>query len=138
MTLGLREMIEERDNTIRKLSRKINKLEATLKKSILTRALSDKERQGSGDGNNYLEMLKMEVNKTKHLEDTITLITRRINAILQDLAQDNSFTDNSEELKQMLEELDMQNNSFSLDYLEQEGNISFNISQEWIKNIDIL
>lgn len=82
MTLGLREMIEERDNTIRKLSRKINKLEATLKKSILTRALSDKERQGSGDGNNYLEMLKMEVNKTKHLEDTITLITRRINAIL--------------------------------------------------------
>lgn len=38
----------------------------------------------------------------------------------------------------MLEELDMQNNSFSLDYLEQEGNISFNISQEWIKNIDIL
>ncbi len=132
-------MIEERDNTIRKLTRKINKLEATLKKITLTRASSDKERQGTGDGNNYFKMLKMEVNKTKQLEDMITLITCRINAILQDLAQDNSFTDNSEELKQMLEELDMQNNnSFSSDQLEQEGKTSFNISQEWMKNIDIL
>jgi len=58
-------MIEERDNTIRKLTRKINKLEATLKKITLTRASSDKERQGTGDGNNYFKMLKMEVNKTK-------------------------------------------------------------------------
>ena len=75
-------MIEERDNTIRKLSRKIYRLEATLKKTTLMMTGSDKERQRTGDGNNYFEMLKMEVNKTKQLEDIITIITRRINAVL--------------------------------------------------------
>jgi hypothetical protein len=84
-------------------------------------------------------MLKVQVNKTKQLEDIITLMARRINAVLEDLAQDNSYTDNSEELKNMLEELELQNDvSFSSDYFEQEGNTSFSISQEWMKNIDIL
>lgn len=84
-------------------------------------------------------MLKAEVNKTKQLEDIIVNMTRRINSILEDLAHDNSFTDNSEELKHMLEQLELQNNvSVSSEYLDLEGNTSFSISQEWIKNIDIL
>lgn len=55
-------------------------------------------------------MLKAEVNKTKHLEDIIKDISQRVNLILADLSQDNSFTDNSEELRQMLEELELQQN----------------------------
>jgi hypothetical protein len=47
-------------------------------------------------------MLKAEVNKTKQLEDIIKEITQRIGAILEDIAQDNSLTDNSEELRHML------------------------------------
>jgi hypothetical protein len=84
-------------------------------------------------------MLKAEVNKTKQLEDIIMSMTRRINSILEDLAQDNSFTDNSEEIKHMLEQLELQNNlSVSSDCFDPEGNTSFSISQEWIKNLDIL
>lgn len=55
-------------------------------------------------------MLKAEVNKTKHLEDIIKDISQRVNLILGDLSQDNSFTDNSEELRQMLEELEAPQN----------------------------
>lgn len=55
-------------------------------------------------------MLKAEINKTKHLEDIIKDISQRVNLILADLSQDNSFTDNSEELRQMLEELELQQN----------------------------
>lgn len=55
-------------------------------------------------------MLKAEVNKTKHLEDIIKDISQRVNLILADLSQDSSFTDNSEELRQMLEELELQQN----------------------------
>lgn len=84
-------------------------------------------------------MLRMEVEKTKQLEEMITVMTRRINGVLEELAQDNSFTDNSEQLRNFIEALDYQNEtSFSSDYLEQDGDSSFNISQEWMKNIDIL
>lgn len=83
-------------------------------------------------------MLKAEVNKTKHLEDIIKDISQRVNLILADLSQDNSFTDNSEELRQMLEELELQQNQTvseeDMSLLQQ----SFSISQEWTKNIDIL
>ena len=81
----------------------------------------------------------MEVEKTKQLEDMITIMTRRINGVLEELAQDNSFTDNSEQLRNFIEALDYQNQtSFSSEYLEQDGDSSLNISQEWMKNIDIL
>lgn len=54
-------------------------------------------------------MLRMEVEKTKQLEDMITIMTRRINGVLEELAQDNSFTDNSEQLRNFIEALDYQN-----------------------------
>lgn len=53
MTLGLREMIEERDRTIRKLSKKIDKLEATLKKTTVTKTTSLKNQEGSNEENDY-------------------------------------------------------------------------------------
>lgn len=63
-------------------------------------------------------MLKAEVNKTKHLEDIVKDISQRVNIILADLSQDDSFTDNSEELRQMLEELEApQNQTVSEDFL---------------------
>lgn len=59
MTSGLREIIEERDKTIRKLSKKIDKLEATLKKTGLNKLGSDNSMRGDNEDNNYFEMLKM-------------------------------------------------------------------------------
>ena len=53
MTLGLREMIEERDRTIRKLSKKIDKLEATLKKTTVTKATGKLNQEGSNQENDY-------------------------------------------------------------------------------------
>lgn len=39
----------------------------------------------------------------------------------------------------MLDQLDIQNSiSVSSDFLDPEGNTSFSISQEWMKNIDLL
>lgn len=40
-------------------------------------------------------MLKLEVNKSKELEDIIMEMTKRINLILSEITSDNSFTDNS-------------------------------------------
>lgn len=40
-------------------------------------------------------MLKAEVGKTKQLEDIVKSMLTRINLLLEELAKDNSFTDNS-------------------------------------------
>ena len=138
LTSGLREMIEERDRTIRKLSKKIDKLEATLKKTTVTKATGQKNHEGSNEENNPFEMLEAEVHKTKQLSDIIKDISQRVGLILADLSQDNSFTDNSEELRQMLVELELQQSQTVSEEDELFNEHSFSISQEWSKNIDIL
>lgn len=46
-------MIEERDRTIRKLSKKIDKLEATLKKTTITKATGQNQQEGGSVENDY-------------------------------------------------------------------------------------
>lgn len=44
------------------------------------------------------------------LEEIIDDITDRVNSILEGLSQDNTFTDNSEEIKEMLRMIDISRN----------------------------
>lgn len=46
-------MIEERDRTIRKLSKKVDKLEATLRKTTITKATGQNNQEGSNEKNDY-------------------------------------------------------------------------------------
>lgn len=51
-------MVEDRDKTIRTLTKKIDKLQSNLKKTALVKNSSNHEQQNSEE-NNYFEMLKL-------------------------------------------------------------------------------
>ena len=50
----------------------------------------------------HLQLLKTEILKTNKLEEILEEITGRINVILEDLSHDNTITENSEEIKEMV------------------------------------
>ena len=59
--LELVNLLEDKDKTIRKLTKKIEKLEDTIKKSTTGRAFQDKKNEDSDNDNKYLQLLKAEI-----------------------------------------------------------------------------
>ena len=52
-------LVEDKDRTIRKLSKRIEKLEETLKKTMKEKGFQDKKVEESSDNDNkYLQLLK--------------------------------------------------------------------------------
>jgi len=64
-------MLEEKDRTIRKLSKKIDKLEDTLKKTTTDKLKGITIQGGKNDQNMHFQMLKAEIEKSKRLEDIL-------------------------------------------------------------------
>ena len=62
------------------------------------------------------QMIGAEINRANNLEFIIEELSSRINAILEELAQENSLTDNTEEIRQMLHMMSIssENRSVSL------------------------
>jgi hypothetical protein len=133
------QMLEARDRTIRKLSKKIDKLEDTLKRTTQMGTKGSAAQGSSTEHAMQFDLLKLEMGKTKKLEEIIEEITDRVGAILEDLSQDRSLTDNSQEIKNLLVILENEREeSLSSDCFEFEMQRSISISQEWSKKIDIL
>lgn len=133
------QMLEERDRTIRKLSKKIDKLEDTLKRTTQMGTKGSAAQGSSPENAMQFDLLKLEMGKTKKLEEIIEEITERVGAILEDLSQDRSLTDNSQEIKNLLVILENEREeSLSSDCFELEMQRSMSISQEWSKKIDVL
>jgi hypothetical protein len=88
-------LIEDKDRTIRKLTKKIEKLEDTLKRTMKEKGLKEKSGDDTSSENMHLQLLKTEIEKTKKLEYIIEDIIERVNAILEDLSHDNTITENS-------------------------------------------
>jgi hypothetical protein len=131
-------MIEERDKTIRLLTKKIDRLEATSRRTAGARSVAEEVKRGKEE-NHCFELLKAEVGKTQRLEEIIQTMTKRINQLLEELAQENTFTDDSEDLRLMLDQLDFQNSlSVSLDIDQQSLHSTLAISQDWTRVLDIL
>lgn len=84
-------------------------------------------------------MLKIEVEKTRQLEEVVRGMSGRISQLLEEVLHDNSFADNSEDLRVLLDQLELQNNlSVSLDFSPDGPHSSLSISQEWTKLLDLL
>lgn len=79
---GLREIIQERDKTIRLLSKKIDRLEATSKRAAGARNATEEVRRGKEESP-YLELLKAEVEKSRRLEEIVQAMSSRIGQILE-------------------------------------------------------
>lgn len=61
-------------------------------------------------------LLKQEMEKGKRLQDVVDEITARIALILEDISQDRTLTDNSEQIREILSNLDSSSSqSFSQD-----------------------
>ena len=62
---------------------------------------------GSSDAPIDLSMFEAEINRANHLEEIITELTGRVNVILEELAHEDSFNDNTQEIREMLQALSM-------------------------------
>lgn len=92
------------------------------------------------DPNNvHLQLLMVEMEKNQKLEEIIKDITERVNSILEELSQDNTITENSQEIREILHMMEVsRNQSFSSDAIENEMQRSLNISSQCAKKIDLV
>ena len=58
---GLIALVEEKEKTIRKLTKKIEKLEDTLKKTLKDKQFREKKQNESGNEDMHLELLRAEI-----------------------------------------------------------------------------
>ncbi len=84
-------------------------------------------------------MLKRELEKSRRLEEIVQTMSSRISRLLEDLSQDNSLNDVSEDFRVLLQELEQQNSlSVSLEEQEQSFQFTNSLDQDWAKIIDFL
>jgi hypothetical protein len=132
---GLRELIQERDKTIRLLSKKIDRLEATAKRTSGARNTTEEVRRGKEESP-YLELFKAEVEKSRRLEEIVKTMSSRISRLLGELAQDNSVTDTSEDFRLLLQQLEQQN-SLSVSFDDQDQSFQSTLSLSLIDVLEI-
>mgnify|MGYP006958860455 CR=1 FL=1 len=98
------------------MCKRIDKLEETVKRSAGERARGALPQGATADQSLPFVLLKQEMEKGKRLQDVVDEITARIALILEDISQDRTLTDNSEQIREILSNLDSSSSqSFSQD-----------------------
>ena len=89
------EQVREKDRTIRKLNKEIDRLKQTINHLQNEKQQSAKKPLGS-DMPIDLSMFEAEINRANRLEEIIQEMTERVNGMLTELSQEDSLTENTQ------------------------------------------